>query len=63
MTETLKNFIDGGWCEGSAGETFTNEDPSLRGSELNRAQASTEQDVDAAIGAAAAAFPAWSQTV
>ncbi len=62
MSEKILNFIDGAWTESSTGETFTNEDPSRRGSELNRAQASTEADVDAAVTAAATAFTEWRRT-
>ena len=62
MADTLLNFINGNWCEGSSGETFVNENPSSRGSELNRVQASSEADIAAAVTAADAAFPAWSRT-
>ena len=62
MTETLQNYINGAWCVGASGETFENENPAERGSVLNRAQASTAEDVDAAIGAAAEAFKSWSRT-
>jgi len=62
MTEILKNFVNGSWCDGSSGHTFANENPAVRGSELNRAQASTEADMDAAIAAAEEAFGSWSRT-
>ncbi|TFG89350.1 MAG: aldehyde dehydrogenase family protein, partial [Hyphomicrobiales bacterium] len=62
MSETLKNYIDGAWRESSDRATFPNEDPARRGSELNRAAASTEADIDAAVGAAACAFAAWGRT-
>lgn len=63
MIEILKNYINGSWTESDSGETFVNEDPSRRGSELNRAQASTEDDIGAAVTAATKAFPAWSNSV
>jgi len=62
MTELLQNFIDGEWRNSADKGTFVNENPSRRGSELNVAAASTEGDIDAAIGAAAAAFTIWSRT-
>lgn len=62
MSETLKNFIRGEWCESASTETFPNEDPSRRGTMLNHAQASTEADVEEAISAAAEAFSTWSKT-
>jgi aldehyde dehydrogenase (NAD+) len=60
MSDLLQNFINGRWCDSSSGETFVNEDPAQCGSELNRAPASTEADVDDAITAAARAFKSWS---
>ncbi len=62
MSEILQNYIRGAWCDSVSGETFDNENPAQRGSVLNRAQASTADDVDAAIGAAADAFKRWSRT-
>jgi acyl-CoA reductase-like NAD-dependent aldehyde dehydrogenase len=62
MSEILLNFINGAWSESTGGDTFANEDPSRRGSELNRAQASTEVDIDATVTAAATAFTEWSRT-
>ncbi len=62
MSETLKNYIDGAWRESSDRATFPNENPARRGAELNRAAASTEADIDAAVGAAARAFAAWGRT-
>jgi aldehyde dehydrogenase (NAD+) len=61
MSEILQNYINGAWCDSASGETFANENPARRGSVLNRAQASTAEDVEAAIGAAAAAFKLWSR--
>lgn len=55
----LRNYINGDWCDSASGETFANEDPAHCKSELNRAQASTEADVDAAITAASTAYETW----
>lgn len=59
MSDILKNFVDGTWCEARSGDTFPNEAPARRESVLNRAQASTGADVDAAVDAAARAFETW----
>lgn len=60
MTDILKNYIGGEWRTATGGATFANEDPSRRGMEINRAQASTAQDIDDAVTAAASAFRPWS---
>ena len=62
MSNILQNYINGAWCDSASGDTFVNENPAQRGSVLNRAQASTTEDVEVAIGAAAAAFKRWSRT-
>ncbi len=62
MSDILQNYINGIWCESASGETFVNENPAQRGSVLNRAQASTAEDVEKAIAAAASAFKTWSRT-
>ncbi len=62
MSETLQNYVNGDWCNSVGDETFPNENPARRGEELNRAQASREADVDAAIEAAHTAFTSWSRT-
>jgi len=54
----LGHFIDGRPVEGAAGATFDNLCP-VDGSPLGRVAAGTDEDVDAAARAAAAAFPAW----
>ena len=56
------NLIDGAWTRGRSGATFGNENPAARGSNLGSFAASTPEDVDAAIGAAARAFSAWRAT-
>ncbi|MBL7115913.1 MAG: aldehyde dehydrogenase [Kiritimatiellae bacterium] len=62
MSDVLQNYVNGAWCDSAGGELFDNENPAQRGSVLNRAQASTPEDVDAAVGAAAEAFTHWSRT-
>lgn len=62
MSDILHNYINGTWCDSASGDTFANENPARRGSVLNRAQASTAEDVEAAIAAAAKAFKRWQGT-
>ncbi len=55
-------LIGGQWCDARAGETLLVENPARREPicTVPRARAA---DVDRAVAAAAAAFPAWSRTV
>lgn len=59
---TLNNYIDGEWRESSDRATFANENPAQLGSKLNLVAASTEEDIAAAIAAAARAFATWGRT-
>jgi malonate-semialdehyde dehydrogenase (acetylating)/methylmalonate-semialdehyde dehydrogenase len=61
MTETVKNYIDGRWQPSSATTTLpiTN---SATGEVIGRTPLSPGSDVDAAVTAAAAAFPVWRAT-
>ena len=54
-------YIGGEWVEGASGETFPTHRPS-DGSVLAEVTQGDEADVDRAVAAAAAAFPAWSAT-
>ncbi len=54
-------FIGGEWLEGDGGETIALENPSTR-QVIARIQAGNARDVDRAVKAAAAAFPAWSRS-
>ena len=54
-------FVDGEWREGSEGETFPVIDPA-NGEVIAQFPAATAADCNAAVEAAAAAFPSWSQT-
>ncbi len=58
--QTYKNYIGGEWRESVSGETFLDTNPAHPHDVLGRFQKSTAADVDAAIRAAEAAFPAWS---
>jgi alpha-ketoglutaric semialdehyde dehydrogenase len=53
------NYIGGEWRPSASGETFENTNPARRGEVVARFQRSALADVDAAIAAAEAAFPAW----
>jgi len=57
--QTYHNYIGGAWRESASGETFVDTNPAHPSEVLGRFQKSTAADVDAAIGAAEAAFPAW----
>ena len=54
-------YIDGRWRPGSAGNRFPVLDPS-DGSTIAEFAVASEEDCDAAVEAAAAAFPSWSAT-
>jgi acyl-CoA reductase-like NAD-dependent aldehyde dehydrogenase len=62
MSETFDNFIDGRWKSSRTGQTFENENPVLKGSNLGFFQSSSPDDVDEAIGAAEVAFRSWRRT-
>src|SRR5262245_12947674 len=62
MTETFKNFVGGQWKSSRPDQTFENENPALKGSNLGFFQSSTPDDVDEAIEAAGAAFRTWRGT-
>lgn len=51
-------FINGEWVDASDGATFTSYNPA-NGEELATFAEATKEDVDAAVDAAWAAFPAW----
>ena len=61
-TETVRGLhIGGEWTEASGGETFEDHDP-FTSEVVATIPAGTREDAKRAIDAAAAAFPAWSQT-
>ena len=59
--EILDNFIGGRWTPAHATELFDVHNPA-RGEVIGRTPLSTAADVDAAVTAAAKAFPAWRDT-
>ena len=62
MTATSENFIDGRWTSSRTGQTFENENPASKGSNIGFFQSSSPDDIDEAIGAAGIAFRAWRST-
>jgi aldehyde dehydrogenase (NAD+) len=62
MPETFKNFIGGRWTASKTGQTFENENPAIKGSNLGFLQSSGPEDIDEAIGDAEVAFRAWRRT-
>ncbi len=61
MMDPLPNFVGGRWVPSSGGETLDVSNPAT-GEVIARTPLSTGRDVDAAVAAAAGAFPAWSET-
>src|SRR3954452_18696060 len=60
-TVSLRNFIDGEFAEAAQGGTTSVLNPAT-GQEIAQAPSSTKADVDRAVAAARAAFPAWAAT-
>src|SRR4051812_36195945 len=58
---TLDNFIGGQWVKARTAEFFDVHNPAV-GDVIGRTPLSTAADVDAAVQAAARAFPAWRDT-
>ena len=58
---TLDNFIGGRWVKARATDFFDVHNPAV-GDIIGRTPLSTAADVDAAVQAAAQAFPAWRDT-
>src|SRR5918993_1804 len=59
--EILPHFIGGRWTPSSAKETVPVHNPA-RGQVIARTPLAPKSEVDAAVKAAAAAFPEWSET-
>lgn len=57
----LENYVNGAWCRATASEYADVTNPAT-GELLARTPLSAAADVDAAVQAAAAAFPAWRRT-
>ena len=62
MTETFSNFVGGHWKASRTGQTFEDENPASKGSNLGVFQSSSAADVDEAIGEAERAFRTWRRT-
>ena len=58
----FRHFIGGAWVEPSGGQRFESVDPST-GMSLGRVAQGTAVDIDAAVQAARAAYPAWAALV
>ena len=61
MTDTVQNYVGGGWRASSGSQTLAIRNPAS-GEEIGRVPLSTHADVDAAVQAAKAAFPKWRAT-
>jgi acyl-CoA reductase-like NAD-dependent aldehyde dehydrogenase len=61
QTKQCSLFINGEWTDGEGRSTFEDRDP-FSGELVATVAAGTRDDARAAVDAAAAAFPAWSQT-
>jgi aldehyde dehydrogenase (NAD+) len=62
MRNDFGNFIDGAWVDAVSGETFENLNPADRREVIGSFARSGAEDVDRAVGAAAAAYPEWMRT-
>jgi acyl-CoA reductase-like NAD-dependent aldehyde dehydrogenase len=59
-TTAYKNLIGGRWVDAKSGATFDSVSPANHEEVIGTFPASSGADVDAAVEAAKAAFPAWS---
>lgn len=62
MSYQTNLFINGKYVPSSSGETLTIYSPNDDSLVTDKVQAASEQDVDAAVAAAKAAFPGWRDT-
>src|SRR5687768_7192414 len=62
MRQDFGNFIGGEWVDARSGRTFENLNPADRTEILGNFARSGADDVDAAVSAAAAAYPEWMST-
>lgn len=60
--KTYQNYINGVWRDSRGGQTFDDVNPADTEEVVARCQRSTADDMEEAIAAAAAAFPAWRAT-
>ncbi len=59
---TYQNYINGEWVAAKSGGTFENRNPANTDDLIGNFAASGAEDVDAAVAAAAEAYPAWRAT-
>src|SRR5690348_14007528 len=59
--EKVKNYVNGEWHSSTGSDHVTVSNPAT-GDELGKVPVGTRADVDAAVAAAKAAFPGWSET-
>jgi len=59
--QKFKNYINGEWVEPISGKYFQNISPANREDIIGEFPESGQQDVDAAVAAAKAAFKIWSK--
>ena len=62
MGQDFGNFINGEWGDATSGETFDNLNPADRTEVLGRFARGRSDDIDRAVQAAGAAYPAWMTT-
>jgi len=60
LTKAYRNLIGSEWVEARSGKRFTSTSPANREDVIGEFPASGAADVDAAVAAAKAAYPAWS---
>lgn len=60
MSEKIKNYINGKWVDAVSRKTFESRNPADRRDVIATVADSDVRDVNAAVGAARLAFPAWS---
>jgi aldehyde dehydrogenase (NAD+) len=58
----LANYVGGTWAPARSGRTYEKHNPARPSEVVGEFPASGEEDVNAAVGAAAKAFPGWSGT-
>jgi aldehyde dehydrogenase (NAD+) len=62
MAETFKHLIGGEWVQSHSGRTFESRNPANRDEVVGVFQRGDARDVDDAVRAAKAAYPAWMET-
>jgi alpha-ketoglutaric semialdehyde dehydrogenase len=62
MTRELRNYIGGQWRDATSGQRLESVNPARRSEVLATFPRSGEEDVNAAVEAAASAYPAWHRT-